>query len=201
MKQLSFAILCSAALIFTGCRNENQSAVDRVEENTLETQNETANGAATENGEPKELTIEIEPRSNSNLSGEAVFTEENGQVTMTAIIDGLSEGLHAIHLHESADCSAEDGSSAGGHWNPTAEKHGEWGDAAGYHRGDIGNFKVDANGNGTITKTTDQWCIGCDDQNKNIVGKAVVVHDGVDDFTSQPAGDAGSRVGCGSIRM
>lgn len=149
--------------------------------------------------EAKKLTVAMESKSGSELSGNAVFSEENGEVTFTAVIDGLAEGMHAIHLHESADCSAEDGSSAGGHWNPTFEKHGKWGDPEGYHRGDIGNFKVDANGNGTITMTTDQWCIGCDDETKNIVGKAVVVHDGVDDFTSQPAGDAGTRVGCGSI--
>lgn len=195
MKKVSFTLLFSAILVLSGCKNDKRAddATTPVETNqtTQDTQREEA----------KKITVTIESKSGSNLSGNAVFTEENGQVTMTAIIDGLSEGMHAIHLHESADCSADDGSTAGGHWNPTAEKHGEWGDAAGYHRGDIGNFKVDANGNGTITKTTDQWCIGCDDQNKNIVGKAVVVHDGVDDFTSQPAGDAGSRVGCGSIRM
>ncbi len=195
MKKISFTLLFSAILIATGCKNDK-----RADDTTTpaETNQTTQNDGKQE---AKKITIDIEPKSGSNLSGNAVFTEENGQVTMTAIIDGLSEGLHAIHLHESADCSAQDGSSAGGHWNPTAEKHGKWGDATGYHRGDIGNFKVDANGNGTITMTTDQWCIGCDDQNKNIVGKAVVIHDGVDDFTSQPAGDAGTRVGCGSIRM
>ena len=195
MKKVSFTLLFSAILVLSGCKNDK-----RADDNTTPAQtNQTTQNAERE--EERKITVTIEPRSGSNLSGNAVFTEENGQVTMTAIVDGLSEGLHAIHLHESADCSAQDGSSAGGHWNPTAEKHGKWGDAAGYHRGDIGNFKVDANGNGTITMTTDQWCIGCDDQNKNIVGKSLLIHDGVDDFTSQPAGNAGTRVGCGTIRM
>jgi len=49
--------------------------------------------------------------------------------------------------------------------------------------------------------TTVEWGIGCDDDNKNIIGKAIIVHDGVDDFTSQPSGDAGTRVGCGVIKM
>lgn len=195
MKKVSFTLLFSAILIIGGCKNDKRADDDLTPAETNQTTQ------TQESVETKKITVTIESRSGSNLTGNAVFTEENGQVTMTAIVDGLSEGLHAIHLHESADCSAQDGSSAGGHWNPTAQKHGEWGDAAGFHRGDIGNFKVDANGNGTITKTTDQWCIGCNDQNKNIVGKAIVVHDGVDDFTSQPSGDAGSRVGCGSIRM
>ena len=201
MKQLSLAILCSAALIFTGCRNENQSAEDRVEENALETQDEMqAEDASTENEEPKELTINIEPRSNSKLSGEAVFTEENGEVTLVATVSGLTEGQHAIHIHEKADCSADDGSSAGGHWNPTMEDHGKWGEGE-YHRGDIGNFDVDADGNGSITFSTDEWCIGCDDEKRNIVGKSIMIHEGVDDFTSQPSGNAGARVGCGEIQM
>lgn len=194
MKKVSLSLLFCAALVITGCKNDkNKDSQNNTEAEATQT--------TQEDEQTKKITLEIEPKSGSNLSGNVVFTEENGEVTMTAIIDGLSEGMHAIHLHESADCSAEDGSSAGGHWNPTFEKHGKWGASDGYHRGDIGNFKVDANGNGTITMTTDKWCIGCDDETKNIVGKAVVVHDGVDDFTSQPSGDAGTRVGCGSIRQ
>jgi Cu-Zn family superoxide dismutase len=46
-----------------------------------------------------------------------------------------------------SDCSAADGSSAGGHWNP--KEHGKWG-VGEYHKGDIGNFTADASGNGTI---------------------------------------------------
>lgn len=193
MKRISLTLLFCATLALVGCKNEKK---DKDVEKDLETEmtQETKK-------EVKKIKITIEPKSGSKLSGNAVFTEENGEVTMVAIIDGLSEGLHAIHLHESADCSAEDGSSAGGHWNPTFEKHGKWGDAEGYHKGDIGNFKVDANGRGTITMTTDEWCIGCDDENKNIVGKSLLIHDGVDDFTSQPAGNAGARVGCGTIEL
>ena len=196
MKKLSFAILCSAVLAFTSCRDENKTT-DQVDENAIETQDTTATMEAEE---AKEITVNIEPRSNSNISGEAVFTEENGEVTMTVEVSGLTEGQHAIHLHEKADCSADDATSAGGHWNPTMEDHGKWGEGE-YHRGDIGNFDVDADGNGSITFSTDQWCIDCEDQQKNIVGKSVMIHEGVDDFTSQPSGDAGARVGCGEITM
>lgn len=195
MKKLGITFLFCATVILTGCKNEpRENETDEIIDTDI-----VQGTDQQENEEERTLKLDIESKSGSDLSGNAVFTEENGEVTITAVIDGLSEGMHAIHLHESADCSAEDGSSAGGHWNPTKEKHGKWGDPEGYHRGDIGNFKVDANGNGTITMTTDQWCIGCDDDNKNIIGKSVVVHDGVDDFTTQPSGDAGTRVGCGSI--
>ena len=141
----------------------------------------------------------MEPKSDSDVKGEVSFSEEDGEVKMTAMLSGLSEGEHAIHIHESADCSSADGKSTGGHWNPTNEPHGKWLAAEGYHKGDIGNFTADAEGNATVEFSTDQWCIGCDDENKNIVGKAVIVHQGVDDFTSQPSGDAGARVSCTGI--
>lgn len=194
MKKVSLTFLFCTALVFTGCKNEEKEVeIDETSETEMMMEEET------EEEEVQKITVDIKSVSGSNVSGNAVFTEENGEVTMTAVIEGLPEGMHAIHIHEFADCSAEDGSSAGGHWNPTKEQHGKWGDATGFHRGDIGNFKVDGNGNGTITKTTDLWCIGCEDQTKNIVGKSVVIHDGVDDFTSQPSGAAGTRVGCGTI--
>jgi Cu-Zn family superoxide dismutase len=107
--------------------------------------------------------------------------------------------VHAIHLHEKADCSSEDGKSTGGHWNPTFEQHGSWGSDQGYHRGDIGNFSVDENGNATVEFETDLWCLTCDDETKNIKGKAVIVHQGEDDLISQPSGAAGSRIICGAI--
>lgn len=146
----------------------------------------------------KKLVLTLEAKSGSNASGNATFTEKDGEVTFKAIIKGLKPGVHAIHIHEKADCSSADGSSAGGHWNPTFEKHGKWGEAS-YHRGDIGNFTVDASGNGSITMTTDEWCIGCDDEKKNILGKSIIVHERADDFVTQPTGDAGGRAACTAI--
>lgn len=197
MKRIGLSLLFSAALVFTSCKNENKDKKD-MDVDQIEMENDTP-ATSDMSQEKKEITVNLQATSGSDLSGTVVFTQANGEVTMTANISGLEEGKHAIHLHEKADCSASDGSSAGGHWNPTMEPHGKWGDDAGYHRGDIGNFDVDAEGNGNITFSTDEWCIGCDDDKRNILGKAVVIHDGVDDFTSQPSGDAGARVGCGAI--
>lgn len=201
MKRIGLTLIFSAALLLTGCKNENQTASERVDEHKNLTQDEPEAGANDTFEESRELTVKLESRSGSNASGTVTFVQDKGKVTMTAEIAGLSEGMHAIHLHENADCSAEDGSSAGGHWNPTFEDHGEWGDAGGYHRGDIGNFAVNSNGEGSITFTTDKWCIGCEDETKNILNKSVIVHDGVDDFTSQPSGNAGKRIACAEIKQ
>lgn len=145
------------------------------------------------------IKFSMEAKSDSEVNGEVTFTEEDGTVKMMANFTGLSEGEHAIHIHEEADCSAADGTSAGGHWNPTFQPHGKWGDEGGYHKGDIGNFTADADGTASVEFSTDEWCIGCDDDTKNILGKAVIVHQGVDDFTSQPSGAAGARVACTGI--
>ena len=67
---------------------------------------------------------------------------------------------HAVHLHENGDCSAEDGSSAGGHWNPTMKPHGKRGDGTSFHKGDIGNMTVGNDGKGTMSMTVDGWSIG-----------------------------------------
>jgi len=141
----------------------------------------------------------ISAASGSSVSGNVVFTEKDGNVLMEAEIKGLSEGVHAIHIHENGDCSAEDGSSAGGHWNPTNHEHGEW-EENGFHLGDIGNMEVGSDGVGYITKKTDLWCVGCTDETKNVVGKSIIVHAGEDDFVSQPSGAAGERIGCGVIQ-
>ncbi|MES2545750.1 MAG: superoxide dismutase family protein [Bacteroidota bacterium] len=144
------------------------------------------------------INIVFEAKSNSTVSGNATFIEKDGKVTFTAKIAGLKPGIHAIHIHEKSDCSATDGSSAGGHWNPTFKKHGQWGTGE-YHKGDIGNFTADEKGNGSITLTTAEWCIGCGDTTKDVLGKGLIVHQGTDDFTSQPAGNAGARVACSGI--
>ena len=192
MKRLPIIILAVFSLaLTTSCKNDKK---ERPVEETVE---ETL--ILSDVKEVKTIEVILESKSNSTVEGTAVFTEEDGKVTMVADLSGMTPGEHAIHLHEKADCSSDDGTSTGGHWNPTKQPHGKWGSAEGYHKGDIGNLVADADGNATITMTTDEWCIGCGDGTKDIVGKAVIVHEGIDDFVTQPTGDAGGRVSCGGI--
>jgi Cu-Zn family superoxide dismutase len=149
------------------------------------------------NGEKKAIAT-IEAKSGSTVSGTVTFIEKDGIVVMKAALSGLSQGNHAIHIHAIGDCSAPDGKSAGGHWNPTKKNHGKWMEAP-FHIGDIGNLVVGADGTGTIERETDLWSIGGKDATKNVVGHAIIIHEGPDDFSSQPSGAAGPRVGCGEI--
>lgn len=192
MKKINLLALVAVFAIATSCKNDKKESMEMEPVNEVEE-------VMPEPVVAKKVTIELIAKSGSNVNGNVVFSEENGSVSMTAVMGGLEPGTHAIHLHETADCSADDGTSSGGHWNPTSEPHGKWGDAAGYHKGDIGNLEADEKGNATITFSTDQWCIGCGDPAKDILGKAVIVHKGQDDFKTQPTGDAGARVSCAGV--
>jgi Cu-Zn family superoxide dismutase len=190
MKKIKLIALALVVLASYNCKEAKKESKETKDEATTEVK---------EDVNVEVIKFSMDPKSNSTVKGEVTFTQEDGKVMMTATFSGLSEGEHAIHLHEKADCSSDDGKSTGGHWNPTHEPHGKWGVAEGYHKGDIGNFVADAEGNATVEFSTDQWCIGCDDENMNILGKAVIVHQGVDDFTSQPSGAAGARISCTGI--
>lgn len=200
MKRISLSLIFCAGLLVMGCKNEKKEKEEMDQSETEMSATDMNTEDAMETDQAKTAVAQLEATSGSNLSGKVTFTQENGKVTMKAEINGLKEGKHAIHIHEAGDCSASDGTSAKGHWNPTDEPHGKWGSSDGYHKGDIGNFETDKDGKGTLTFSTDEWCLGCDDPNKNILGKAIIVHEGVDDFTSQPSGAAGKRVGCGVIK-
>ncbi|MGC1240025.1 MAG: superoxide dismutase family protein [Chryseosolibacter sp.] len=141
----------------------------------------------------------MEPASGSKVTGEATFTQEGGSVVFEITIENLTPGEHAVHLHEKGDCSAEDGSSAGGHWNPTMKPHGKRGNGTAFHKGDIANITAGQDGKGTLRLSINDWTIGGADST-NVVGKSVIVHAKPDDFTSQPAGNAGDRISCGVIK-
>ncbi len=193
MKNIAISALMVLALV--SCKNDKKESTEvKTAETTDVVVKDDMKVASI-----KKLTISLEPKSGSKATGTVNVSEKNGNVVFEAKISGLDPGMHAIHFHEKADCSSDDGKSTGGHWNPTFENHGKWGAETGYHKGDIGNFKVGADGTGTITMITDEWCIGCGDDKKDILGKAVIVHQGEDDFTSQPSGAAGSRVSCGGV--
>ncbi len=198
MKKIKVILVATLLVSAFGCKEVKknaEAAADEVEE----AKDEMEKMEKEEVMEVKTITFDMEAKSDSNVGGQVTFSEDNGNVVMKAMLTGLSEGEHAIHIHEKADCSSADGKSSGGHWNPTFQPHSKWGAAEGYHKGDIGNFVADASGNATIDFATGEWCIGCEDETKNILGKAVIVHQGVDDYTSQPSGAAGARVACTGI--
>ena len=142
----------------------------------------------------------LEARAGSRLEGTASF-ESMGErwISLRIEVRNVAPGLHAVHIHEHGDCSDPKAAGAGGHWNPANRKHGQWGRPDGeFHLGDIGNIEVGPDGTGVLTMTTDLWAIGGGGAT-DILGRSIIVHARPDDFTTQPTGDAGDRIGCGPI--
>ncbi|HZN56707.1 MAG TPA: superoxide dismutase family protein [Planctomycetota bacterium] len=139
----------------------------------------------------------IDARSGSSLNGSALFTESDGSVRVLVMVSGASPGKHAVHVHEKGDCSDAEANNAGGHFNPDSHKHGAPG-VTEHHAGDFGNVEVGSDGSGRLELTAGDITVRPGP--RSIVGRAIVVHAMPDDFVSQPAGNAGGRVGCGVIR-
>jgi Cu-Zn family superoxide dismutase len=138
----------------------------------------------------------LAPTEGNQARGTVTFTAADKGVRVVAIVSGLTPGEHGIHIHEKGDCSAADASSAGEHFNPTGAPHGGP-DSDQHHIGDLGNITADSSGSATLDRVFSYLALEGDN---SIIGRAVVVHSGRDDLTSQPSGDAGTRVACGVIQ-
>ena len=143
--------------------------------------------------------ITLVPASGSLVSGKLSALPMAGGVRFTGEIGGLTRGsAHAIHIHEQGDCSAVDATSAGGHFNPAQQPHGRAGSGP-HHGGDMDNIVADAHGVARVDVQALGVSLG--GGATNIGDRAIVVHAMPDDYTSQPAGNAGARVACGVIRL
>jgi Cu-Zn family superoxide dismutase len=182
-------LIAAAALAFAACKGSDYD-LDRQDDPSRES-------AAAKPDSGARPTAIIEPKSGSSVAGDATLAQENGKVSMTVRLSNAPPGSHAVHLHETGDCSAPDASSAGHHWNPDGRPHGKRGSGA-FHAGDLGNIEVGPDGTGTLTVDAADWSLGADSA-KNPVGKAVIVHAQADDFTTQPDGAGGQKIGCGVI--
>lgn len=137
----------------------------------------------------------VAPTQGNGARGTVTFSQQAGGVRVVAELTGLTPGQHGFHIHEKGDCSAPDGASAGGHFNPTGMQHGA--PTAGMrHAGDFGN--IEANAQGVAHYDRVDTMITLDGPN-TIIGRGIIVHGKPDDLTSQPAGNAGPRVACGVI--
>lgn len=162
---------------------------------------EAADGPRTSTGtgqaEAVMAVAELMPTANNKARGTVQFVAMPDGVRVIAEIDGLSPGEHGFHVHETGDCSAPDAASAGGHFNPTNHMHAGR-DASERHAGDLGNITADAQGRARLEFVDTHLALTGP---SSIVGKAVIVHAGRDDSTSQPSGNSGPRVACGVVRQ
>lgn len=131
----------------------------------------------------------------NNAAGVVHFTLEEEGVRVKGEFTGLKPGNHGFHIHELGDCTAADATSAGGHYNPMDKPHGAPDDEE-RHAGDLGNITADEKGGAKYDRVDSHLSLN---GTHSIIGRAVILHSGEDDFVSQPTGNAGSRVACGVI--
>jgi len=137
----------------------------------------------------------VNPLSASGVSGQVTFAKAEGGVKVTVKVAGLKPGSHGFHIHEFGDCSAADGTSAGGHFNPTGDPHAGPKEAK-RHEGDMGNIEADKDGAATLDYVDPKLSF---EGPGSVLGRGIIVHAAPDDFKTQPTGNAGGRVGCGVV--
>ena len=131
-------------------------------------------------------------------AGEAQFTQTPAGVLIRLTLSGLP-GERAMHIHAVGKCEPPF-TTAGGHFNPANKKHGLH-SAEGHHAGDMPNLVIPASGSTTVEVLNAAVTLEKGKPNSLIRdgGTAIVVHEGKDDYKSDPAGDAGGRAACGVI--
>lgn len=148
-------------------------------------------------GDPAAVAA-MKDRDGKSVGAVRFFDTPHG-VLLRAELENLPAGEFGFHIHAVGKC-APDFDAAGGHFNPTGSEHGLLNDK-GYHRGDMPNITVPESGalvqevflpNLTVRDGKGHVLVDAD-------GAAVMIHEGADDYRSDPAGHAGTRIACGVI--
>jgi Cu-Zn family superoxide dismutase len=143
---------------------------------------------------PSYVATTLQPTRGNTAAGTVWFIADGSEVIVRGRISGLTPNQeHGFHVHEKGDCSSGDGMSTGGHLNPTAKPHGP--PNGEHHAGDLPAIKADGAGNGTIESRVRGLAHGPSE----FAGKALIVHQSPDDYTTQPTGNSGARIACGVI--
>jgi Cu-Zn family superoxide dismutase len=188
------AICMAVALSACGSKNETHEGADEHAQHAPQAVDEQA--PADQSG--ASAVVQLAPTQGNTVTGSLSLSAEENGVRLSGVVQGLKpNGEFGFHIHEKGDCSAPDASSAGGHFNPHNAEHGNP-ESDARHAGDMFNLRSDDQG----TAQVDVLARGVTLQTgepTDVLGRAIVVHEGPDDYTSQPAGNSGARVACGVI--
>src|SRR6516225_6063286 len=146
------------------------------------------------------VTVELKDAKGNSVGTATISEAEGGSgVTIGLNLRGLPPGEHALHIHSVAKCEAPGFTSAGPHFNPEHKQHGLE-NPQGPHAGDMPNFTVKADGTAKVTIDDPRVTLGSGDNSVFASGgTALVIHAKADDLKTDPAGNAGERIACGTI--
>jgi Cu-Zn family superoxide dismutase len=154
-------------------------------------------GACTTTSPAPRATAQLQSTSGNTAKGSVSFTQAGDKVMVSGLVSGLKANAeHGFHLHEKGDCSSQDGMSAGGHFNPGSQPHGNPAGMA-HHAGDLPSLKADASGVAKFRFESKDISVGSGPN--DVLGRGLIVHRDPDDFTTQPTGNSGPRLACAVI--
>ena len=150
---------------------------------------------------PKEIKVAIADAKGAAV-GTATFKTVKTGVQLKLELMNLPAGPHGVHIHMNPVCEAPAFTTAGGHYNPDAKKHG-YQNPMGHHNGDLpDSVNVGTNGKGSATFVLTS--ISLDPAAPNSLfangGTSIVVHEKADDEMTDPSGASGARIACGVIK-
>jgi len=151
--------------------------------------------------ETETIEAKAQLRNNKGIEiGNVMFTQKDNGVEINVEVNNMPQGVYAFHIHENGLCDTPDYKSCGGHFNPFGKKHGFL-NQEGPHAGDLPNIEVNSNGKGYMRVMTSRMTLRKGEMNSLFKegGTAVILHQGPDDYISDPAGHGGARIACGII--
>jgi Cu-Zn family superoxide dismutase len=150
--------------------------------------------------EAAKKTVTLKDAKGNDVGTATIMSKRSG-VEVKLDLKGLPAGVHAVHFHQDAKCDPPDFKSAGPHFNPAGKQHG-FDNPQGHHAGDMMNFTVKDDGTAKATVKDGEVTLNPGSESKSLFangGTAIVVHAKADDYKTDPSGNSGDRIACGTI--
>lgn len=172
--------------------SESSEADDSAESDS-EVNDESEDEADTEDAEVRLAPVVVKMLNQAgDEMGTATFEEAANGVILTLKLEGLEAGEYGFHIHEHGKATPPTFMDALGHFNPTDNKHGIHSEG-GPHIGDFPNLIVGKDGKVDIVFVVSNVSLAPDApytlRTEN--GTSLIIHEGPDDYQTQPIGTAG----------